>query len=186
MVRVATAEKAQLDGPAAHLGRRRRGERPVWWVDDDLVQQAGELRRVRLDGRLPRLSSPLHEPDTALMAPDRRRPEQRIAEGVVEVPVGVDDDRDRVGGQRAQVGEDLARLAIGRARVDDQRLASTQDHADVLVVELVAAHEDAVRDLDPAIGDAHRPMISTRTPADRPMLGSPDNRTPPPGSASER
>ena len=110
----------------------------------------------------------------------------RVAEGVVEVPVGVDDDRDRVGGQRAQVGQDLARLAVRRARIDDQGLTAAQDHADVLVVELVAAHEHAVRDLDPAIGDAHRRMISSRTRADRPVLGSPDNRTPPPGSASER
>ena len=56
-----------------------------------------------------------------------RRPEDRVAEGVVEVAVRVDDDGDRVAGDLADVLDDLARLAIGRARVDDQRLAVAQD-----------------------------------------------------------
>ena len=86
----------------------------------------------------------------------------------------------------AQVGEDLARLPVRGAGVDHEGLTVAQDHADVLVVELVAAHEHAIPDLDPAISDAHAPMISSRTRHDRPVLGSPHNRTPPPGSASER
>ena len=186
MVGVATAEVPQLDRPAPDLGRRGRGERPVGRVDDDLVEQARKLGRVRRDRRFARLAGPLHERDAALVAPDRRGPEHRVAEGVVEVPVGVDDDRHGIRREGAQVGEDLARLPVRGARVDDQGLAVAQDHADVLVVELVAAHEHAIPDLDPAIGDAHVPMISSRTRHDRPVLGSPHNRTPPPGSASER
>ena len=60
--------------------------------------------------------------DAALVAPDRRRPEDRVAEGVVEVAVRVDDDPDRGVGQLAQVGLDLARLRVGRAGIDDERL----------------------------------------------------------------
>ena len=46
------------------------------------------------------------------MTPDRRGPEDVVAEGVVEVAVGVDDDRDRRRRQLAQVVEDLATLDV--------------------------------------------------------------------------
>ena len=95
-----------------------------------------------------------------LVAPDRGRPEDPVAEGVVEVAVGVHDDRDRVAGQLAQVGEDLARLRVGRAGVDDEGLAVAEDHPDVLVVERVAADEDPIADLDPAVADTHRRMLA--------------------------
>ena len=62
-------------------------------------------------------------------------------------------------GQVAEVGEDLAGLAVRRARVDDERLAVAQDHPDVLVEERVAPHEDPVADLDPAVSDTHRRML---------------------------
>ena len=75
---------------------------------------------------------------------------------MVEVAVGVHDDRDRVTGQLAQVGEDLARLLVGGAGVDDERLAVAEDHPDVLVVERIAADEDPIADLDPAVVDTHR------------------------------
>ena len=71
--------------------------------------------------------------------------------------VRVDDDRDRIGGQLAQIGQDLARLRVRRARVDDQRLAAAQDDPDVLVEERVAPHEHAIADLDPA---SHRRIVS--------------------------
>jgi hypothetical protein len=53
------------------------------------------------------------------------------------------------------VGEDLARLSIGGAGVDDGDLPVTEDEPDVLVVEGVAADIDALADLDPAIVDTH-------------------------------
>jgi hypothetical protein len=43
------------------------------------------------------------------------------------------------------------------AGVDDERGVVAEDHADVLVVERVAAHEDPFCQLDPAFGDAHGP-----------------------------
>ena len=57
--------------------------------------------------------------DAALVTPDRRRPEDVVAVGVIEVAVRVDDDRHRRRGQLAQVGQDLARLDVRRAGVDD-------------------------------------------------------------------
>ena len=84
-----------------------------------------------------------------------------IPECVIEVPVRVDDDRHGQGGQVADVGQDLVRLRVGRPGVDDERLAVAQDQPDVLVVERVSAHEEPVADLDPAVLDTHRRMVST-------------------------
>ena len=47
-----------------------------------------------------------------VVAPDRGGPEDVVAEGVVEMAVGVDDDRDRRRRQLAQVVEDLATLDV--------------------------------------------------------------------------
>ena len=65
--------------------------------------------------------------------------------------VRVDDDRHRRRGQLAQVGQDLARLDVGRAGVDDHHaVGPAEDDADVLVEERVPTHEHAIADLDPA------------------------------------
>ena len=116
---------------------------------------------VACDPRPPGLAGPLDERDAAIVAPDRRWPEDVVPEGMVEVPVRVDDDRDRSRRQLADMGLDLAGLDVGGPGVDDERLAITQDDPDVLVVELVAADEEAVTDLDPAVVDAHGRMVST-------------------------
>jgi hypothetical protein len=97
------------------------------------------------------------------VSPDRRRPEDVIAEGVVEVAMGVHDDGHRLRGQLAQVVRDLARLDVGRAGVDQQDIVAAKDDPDVLVVELVSTHEDAVADLCPdchagiVVGERDRP-----------------------------
>ncbi len=72
-----------------------------------------------------------------------------IAERVVEVTVGVDDDRHRRRGQLVQVGQDLACLDMGGPRVDDEGLAIAEHDSDVLVEEGIAPHEDTICDLDP-------------------------------------
>ena len=115
------------------------------------------------DPRPSRLAGPGHERHASLVAPDRGRPEDVVAVGVVEVAVRVDDDRDRVGGQLAQVGQDLARLDVRRAGVDHQDLAPGEDDADVLVEEGVAPHEHAIADLDPA---SHPGMVVGRPSRD--------------------
>ena len=160
VIGVAATQEAKLDLPSADLDRRDLAEGAVRRVDDDLVELSGELRRLGGDLRLARLTGAFHEGDAALVPPDRRRPEDRVAEGMVEVAVRVDDDRDGIAGQRPQVVEDLARLPVGRPRIDDQRLAAAQDDPDVLVVERVAAHEDAIAEFDPSVRHAHRPHAS--------------------------
>jgi len=74
---------------------------------------------------------------------------------MIEVPVGIDHDRHRCRGQFAEVGQNLPALRVGRARVDDEGLAVTEHDPDVLVVERVAAHEESVADLLPAIIGTH-------------------------------
>jgi hypothetical protein len=61
----------------------------------------------------------------------------------------VHDDRNRVRRQLAQVIEDLATLLVARSRVDDQRLATTQHHPDLLVEYGISAREDTIAKLDP-------------------------------------
>ena len=91
----------QLHGPAAglDLDRRLLGERPIGRVEDDLVQLASEVGDRR-DRAVPLSDAGrLDHRDAALVAPDRRRSERVIAEAVVAVAVGVDDDADREGRQ---------------------------------------------------------------------------------------
>ena len=94
----------------------------------------------------------------ALVAPDDRRPEGRIAEAVVAVAVGVDDDADPGRTQLAEVVEDLPRLDERGPGIDDEGRAAAEHRHDVLVVEAVAAHEDAVADLGPH--GAHRGIVA--------------------------
>ena len=105
----------------------RLGERPVGRIDDDLGEVGGELRHPRRRSAA-RATSPVRSMNVPqpIVAPDRRRPEDVVAEGVVEMAVGVDDDRDRRRGQLAQVVEDLARLDVGRAGVDHQDLVAAR------------------------------------------------------------
>ena len=89
------------------------------------------------------------------VTPDRGGPEDVVAEGVVEVAVRVDDDRDRGRRQLAKVVEDLATLDVGRSRVDDHDLVAAHHDPDVLVEERVSTHEHPVADLDPARHAGH-------------------------------
>ena len=130
-------------------------EDPIGRVDHDLGEVVGELGFLGGDRPLARLAGAHHERHAALVTPDRRRSEDRVAEGVVEVPVGIDDDADRGVGQLADVLLDLARLGVGRARVDDQALGPAEHEADVLVVERIATDEDAVADLHPPSCGSH-------------------------------
>ena len=82
--------------PVAEIEVRRLGERPVRGVDDDLGQVGRDRRLVLGDPGASRLAVPGHERHAPLVAPDRRRPEDVVAVGMVEMAVRVDDDRDRV------------------------------------------------------------------------------------------
>ena len=74
---------------------------------------------------------------------------------MVEMAVGVHDDRHRVASQLPDVVLDLARLDVRRARIDDERLAAAEHQPDVLVVERVPPHEESVAELDPAVIHTH-------------------------------
>ena len=116
VVGVAATEEPQLDVATADLDRGRSVERPIRRVDDDLGEVVGQVRLVGGDGRLAPLTGALHERHAARLAPDRGRPEDGVAEGMVEMAVGVDDDRDRVARSpraRARRSRAPARRSIG-------------------------------------------------------------------------
>ena len=143
------AEVGELDHAIADLHRRTVVERLVGRVDDDLANVAGDggdLRGHLVDRRRTARQQPI---DRSGVPPDRRGPEDAVAEGVIEVPVGVDDERHRVTRQLAQVGEDLARLRRRRPGIDHQDVATAEHDADLLVEELEAPREDAIADLLP-------------------------------------
>ena len=158
MVGVAPPEVAEHDLATTDLDLGAGvGEDPIGRVDvlDDLGEVVGELGFLGGDRPLARLAGAHHERHAALVTPDRRRSEDRVAEGVVEVPVGIDDNADRGVGQLADVLLDLARLGVGRARVDDQALGPAEHESDVLVVERIATDEDASADLHPPSCGSH-------------------------------
>jgi len=160
VIGVATSDEREIDRSTAHDDGAVRRERPVRWVDDDVGEVGRDLRGLERDPGTSRLGGASHERDAAILAPDRRRPEDVIAEGMVEMPVGVDDRSDREGRDLAQVRQDLATLDMGGASVDDECLSLAEDDPDVLVVERVAADEHAIADLDPAVRDTHDRMVS--------------------------
>ena len=84
-----------------------------------------------------------------------RRPEDAVAEGVVEVLVGVDDRDDLAGAERPDVLDHLARGHRGRVGVDHEQPVGAADQGDVDVEPLVARHPDVVGDL----GERHSPSI---------------------------
>ena len=153
VVGMAAPQIAELDRSPADFDRHLRREGPIWWIDDDLGEVSGELGLLGGD-RLPsRFAGPGHECHAALVTPDRCRPKDMIPVGVVEVAVGIHDDRDGCPGQLPEVGQDVTRLGVGRAGIDDEHLIATQHDADVLVEERVATDEHAFADLDPVRHD---------------------------------
>ena len=148
VIGVPTSKVAELDAAIAEIQERRLRECPVRRIDDDLGKVGGDLRHLRGDPSPADVAGPFEERPAADMAPDRRRPEDVVAEGVVEMAVGVDDDVHRRRGQRPQVVGDLARLDVGRPRVDQQDVVAPEHDPDVLVVELVATHEHPIADLE--------------------------------------
>ena len=155
MVGVTATEEPQLHPAIAEVEIGGLGERAIGRIDDHLGEVGRELRHLRRDPRLARLAGPLHERTAADVTPDRGGPEDVVAEGVVEVAVRVDDDRDRRRRQLAKVVEDLATLDVARSRVDDHALVAAQHDPDVLVEERVATHEHPVADLGPARHAGH-------------------------------
>src|SRR5205085_12081046 len=103
-----------------------------------------------------RLAGLPEEPERTLLAPDRRRTEAAVAEAVVVVRVRVDHDPDGQRRERADVGQDLVALRVGDPRVDDQGLVPPEHEADLLVVEAIAADQDAVGDLRPRVAHGTR------------------------------
>jgi hypothetical protein len=85
-----------------------------------------------------------------------------VAETVVVMAVGVDDDPNGQGSQGAEIGKDLVRLAMGDTGVDDEHTFVAEDDADVLVEELVARDEDAIAHLRPL---PHRRSVRRTAPA---------------------
>jgi acylglycerol lipase len=149
VVGVSATEEAELHRAATDVDRGPVGEDTFRRVDHDLSQVGGDVGVLSRDPRARRLARSSHERGTACMSPDLGRAKDAIAEGVVVVAVRVHDDRHREAGQLAEVFEDLATLGVRRPRVNHERRAVTQHDPDVLVVELVPAHEDAIADLGP-------------------------------------
>jgi len=83
------------------------------------------------------------------VAPDLGRPEDVIAEKVIGMAVGVDDEPDGEGSDCLEVIEDLLRLPVAEARVDEEDAGVAEHGRDVLVVEVVPPDVDSVADLCP-------------------------------------
>ena len=149
MVGMSSTEVSKLDPAPADVDRRRLGEDPIGRVDHDLGEIGGQAGLVGCDPGPSGLAGSFHEPRTGDVTPDRRRPEDMVAKGVIEVTVGVDHDRHRLRGECPEVVQDLARLDVGGTRVDHEHGTVAQHHADVLVVERVAPDEHVVADLGP-------------------------------------
>ncbi len=178
VIGVTTAEEREVDRSIADGDGDARGERPVRRVQHDISQVRRDLRGLERDPGPSDLTGPGHERDASVVAPDRCRPEDVVAEGMVEMSVRVDDRRDREGRELAQVREDLATLDVGGPGVDDERLPVAEDDSDVLVEERVPADEHAVADLDPAIRDAHDRMVSRWAVAYAAVMPSVTGRVP--------
>jgi heat-inducible transcriptional repressor len=119
----------QLDRTVAEVEHLRRGERVVGGVAlSDPLRALRQLRRRRL------------------VCGDRDRPvrlaEGLGAEGVVEVPVGVDDPDHVAGAEPARVGHDLAPRRTRAVGVDHQQAPVAADQADVDVEPRVSRHPD--------------------------------------------
>jgi hypothetical protein len=85
------------------------------------------------------------------------RPEHRVAEGVVEVRVGVDHRDHLVAGHATQRVEDLAHRPLGGVGVHDDEATLSADDCDVDVEPGVPGHPDPVGDLgEPLVGDEGR------------------------------
>ncbi len=91
---------------------------------------------------------------------DRQRPavlpgEDDVAEGVVEVLVGVDHGDHLADAERSDLLDDPACLDLGGVRVDHQQATLAGDEPDVDVEELETCDPAAVRDLHEAgvVGD---------------------------------
>ncbi len=167
VIGVTATQEPKVHGPPAHFDHGGLGERPVGRVDHDGLQIGRQVGLLERDLRPPRLAGPLDERDAALVAPDGRGAEDMVPVGMVEVTVRVHDDRDRRLRQLPDVRQDLERLHVRGACVDDQGLAVAQDQPDVLVLERVPAHEEAIADLDPPVLNTHRRMVSRGCMADR-------------------
>ncbi len=148
---VAATRVHQLDRPVAEVDRRDRGEGAVRRDDRrvrDLLGRAGRRASssaaLRLLAGGDRSSRPRDSWAVIGTSPYSSR-KARVAEGVVEVVVGVHQADHRPRREPAQVGEHLAgRLGRG-VGVDDQQAGLALDHGDVDVVPLVARHPDPVR-----------------------------------------
>ena len=107
----------------------------------------------------------------ALVGVDRHRAVRlahtHVAEGVVQVLVGVDDRRQRPGPEAAYVVDDLARHALGPVGVDHEQSRAAADQGDVHVEPVVARDPDPVADLGEA-GHGREPS----------RLGTPPIRVP--------
>jgi hypothetical protein len=83
------------------------------------------------------------------VGPDLGGPQDAIAETVVGVAVGVDDDPDGEGSDRLEVPDDLGGLSVADSRVYEQDAGVTEYDADILVIEGVSPDEYAIADLGP-------------------------------------
>ncbi len=111
VVGMAAAEVAQLNLTATEFDGRPIAEQLVRRVDNHLAELVSHVRHLRDEGSSSLLALRAHERDATLVTPDLARPERMVAEHVIGMPVGVDDDRHRRRLELAQVGLDLVCLA---------------------------------------------------------------------------
>ena len=159
IVGVAAPEIREMDLAPVQVQHRALGERAIGRVEHDLGEVGRDGRELLGRRRALRVSGRADHRHAPLVPPDHGRPEGRVAEAVVAVAVSVDDDADAGRTQLAEVVEDLPRLDERGSGVDDEGCSAAQHGHDVLVVEAVAAHEDAVADLGPQGG--HRGIVAT-------------------------
>jgi hypothetical protein len=150
VVRVATSEVEEVDGPAPEVD-------PVGVVDQD--RGRGDDHLGPFLHRLLAAGDPRgqHRPLVGLQvdgdAPvpvDGHGGETLVAEGVVEVGVGVHDCQHGLVAELAEVAADLVGLARRGTRVDQQEAAGAADHADAHVQRVVPALEHPLSHLSPA------------------------------------
>ncbi len=156
VVGVAAAQEPQRELPVAQVDACPAVERVLRRGEDHLPQLCGKSGLIVDDAAADLIGIRLHALGAADVPPGRHGCEPRVAPGVVPVVVGVDDRDHRLAREGMEIGQQLVGQAMGGAGVDHRDPIGAHDGPDVLVERLaipgsIAAHEDAVANLAPAV-----------------------------------